>query len=99
MQDPQICRIAKVHCVFVGSKKELMCSRKKTQPNCGLYAQIMHTCASNLPREQVGAGNTLIGWDLAVRNMSKGERAILLVRSDFGYGDMAHTMRSGAIIM
>lgn len=61
--------------------------------------QFDSTCVgpgANLPRSfVVGAGNTLAGWDLAVRNMSKGERATLLVHSDFGYGDQGYTMRSG----
>ena len=53
----------------------------------------------SLPRSfVVGAGNTLTGWDLAVRNMTKGERATLLVHSEFGYGPVGHTMRSGIYI-
>ena len=54
---------------------------------------------AGLPRSfQVGSGNTLAGWDLAVRNMTRGERATLFVHSDFAYGPRGHTMRSGVFI-
>jgi FKBP-type peptidyl-prolyl cis-trans isomerase len=54
---------------------------------------------ANLPRSfQVGGGNTLAGWDLAVRNMTRGERATVYVHSDFAYGPHGHTMRSGVFI-
>ena len=54
---------------------------------------------ANLPRSfQVGGGNTLAGWDLAVRNMTRGERATVYVHSDFAYGPRGHTMRSGVFI-
>jgi FKBP-type peptidyl-prolyl cis-trans isomerase len=54
---------------------------------------------ATLPRcFQVGSGNTLLGWDLVVRNMTKGERATVLVRSDFGYGNIGRTTRGGVFI-
>lgn len=55
--------------------------------------------SATLPRSfQVGSGNTITGWDLAVRNMSKGERATVLIRSDFAYGSMGRTTRGGVFI-
>ena len=54
---------------------------------------------AGLPRSfQIGAGNTLAAWDLAVRNMTKGERATILVHSDFGYGAVGRTTRGGVFI-
>jgi FKBP-type peptidyl-prolyl cis-trans isomerase len=54
---------------------------------------------ATLPRSfQVGSGNTITGWDLAVRNMSKRERATVLIRSDFAYGTMGRTTRGGVFI-
>ena len=54
---------------------------------------------AGLPRSfQVGGGNTLAAWELAVRNMSKGERATILVHSDFGYGSLGRTTRAGVFI-
>ena len=54
---------------------------------------------AKLPRSfVVGAGNTLPGWELVVRNMSKGERATVFVHSEFGYGSESCTTRSGVFI-
>ena len=35
----------------------------------------------------LGTGQVIKGWDLGFASMSKGEHAVLTIKSDYGYGD------------
>lgn len=67
-----------VVCHYVGTldtedKKEFDSSRKRNQP-------------FNFP---VGKERVIKGWDIGIRTMKRGEKAILRCRSDYAYGDNA----------
>lgn len=36
---------------------------------------------------KLGAGEVIKGWDVGIASMKKGERAILTIHPDYGYGD------------
>jgi FKBP-type peptidyl-prolyl cis-trans isomerase len=38
------------------------------------------------PQFKVGLGQVIKGWDVGMATMKKGERAILTISSDYGYG-------------
>ncbi|KAL3475270.1 hypothetical protein BJX99DRAFT_229929 [Aspergillus californicus] len=37
-------------------------------------------------KTEIGVGKVILGWDLGVLQMTLGERAILTISSDYGYG-------------
>lgn len=39
---------------------------------------------------QVGKKNVIAGWDLGVASMKKGEKAILRIKSQYGYGEKGY---------
>ena len=36
----------------------------------------------------IGEGRVIKGWDVAVRTMKKGEQCIIILSSDYGYGNL-----------
>ena len=56
-----------------------------TLPVLGFRALASPPARSRLP--QIGIGAVIKGWDEGVMGMSLGEKAVLNVSSDFGYGE------------